>query len=92
MLATGALFGRFVCGFLCPFGWVQDLLYKIKTPKIKTFKGDRALRYFKYVVLVVMVILAAVADSKRRGNGDAVVFANGFARRVRCLQGSRCFR
>ena len=25
----GALLGRFVCGWLCPFGLVQDLLHKI---------------------------------------------------------------
>ncbi|MCG4850036.1 4Fe-4S binding protein, partial [Streptococcus gordonii] len=23
------LLGRFVCGFLCPFGWLQELLHKI---------------------------------------------------------------
>ena len=69
LLATGALFGRFVCGFLCPFGWVQDLLYKIKTPKIKSFKGDRALRYFKYVVLVVMVILLPSLIRNDAGTG-----------------------
>lgn len=28
----GSLFGRFVCGWLCPFGLVQDLLHKIPTP------------------------------------------------------------
>ena len=27
----GVLFGRLVCGWMCPFGLVQDLLYKIKT-------------------------------------------------------------
>ena len=25
----GTLLGRFVCGFLCPFGLIQDLLFKI---------------------------------------------------------------
>ncbi len=25
----GSIFGRFVCGWLCPFGLVQDLLHKI---------------------------------------------------------------
>lgn len=29
MAAFGVLLGRFVCGWLCPFGFVQDLLYKI---------------------------------------------------------------
>lgn len=69
LLASGALFGRFVCGFLCPFGWVQDLLYKIKTPKIKSFKGDRVLRYLKYAVLLVMVILLPSLVRNSAGTG-----------------------
>ena len=41
----GALMGRFVCGWLCPFGLVQDLLHKIPFPKkIKSFKADKHLR------------------------------------------------
>lgn len=54
----GALMGRFVCGFLCPFGLFQDLLYKIPfIKKIRTFKGDRFLRKLKYVFLIVFSIL-----------------------------------
>ena len=54
----GALMGRFVCGFLCPFGLIQDLLHKIPFPKkIRKFKGDKLLRYLKYVILLVFVIL-----------------------------------
>lgn len=56
---VGALAGRFVCGWLCPFGLIQDLLHKIPFPKkIKTFRGDRLLRRLKYVILLVFVILA----------------------------------
>ena len=29
LMIVGALVGRFVCGWLCPFGLIQDLLYKI---------------------------------------------------------------
>ena len=29
LLFFGALLGRAVCGFLCPFGFLQDLLYLI---------------------------------------------------------------
>lgn len=55
---VGALMGRFVCGWLCPFGLVQDLLYKIPFPKkINTFYGDKILRKLKYVILAVFVIL-----------------------------------
>ncbi|MFC4368177.1 4Fe-4S binding protein [Citroniella saccharovorans] len=54
----GALFGRFVCGWLCPFGLFQDLLYKIPfVKKIKTFKFDKHLRKLKYLILLVFVII-----------------------------------
>ena len=49
MVFIGAIFGRFVCGWLCPFGLLQDLLHKIPFPKkIKTFKGDKLLRNLKF--------------------------------------------
>jgi ferredoxin-type protein NapH len=69
LLAFGALFGRFVCGFLCPFGWVQDLLYKIPSKKIGTFKYDRLLRYLKFVVLAVLVILLPLLVKNAAGVG-----------------------
>lgn len=50
--------GRFVCGWLCPFGLIQDLLYKVPFPKkIKTFRWDQLLRKLKYIILAVFVIL-----------------------------------
>lgn len=58
LLFVGALIGRLVCGFLCPFGMIQDLLHKIPFPKkIRTFRGDQLLRKLKYVIFVVFVIL-----------------------------------
>ena len=58
LIFVGALVGRFVCGFLCPFGLIQDLLHKIPfVKKISTFKGDQWLRKLKYVFLAVFVIL-----------------------------------
>ena len=33
--AIGFLAGRFVCGWLCLFGLIQELLYKIPVPKIR---------------------------------------------------------
>ena len=57
LIFFGAGLGRAVCGFLCPFGLLQDLLHKIPFPKkIRTFKGDRKLRRVKYIVLLVLVI------------------------------------
>lgn len=58
LMFIGALTGRFVCGWLCPFGLVQDLLYKIPFPrKPAAFRGDRLLRKAKYLILAVFVIL-----------------------------------
>lgn len=55
---VGALIGRFVCGWLCPFGFLQDLLHKIPFPKkIKTFRGDKLLRKLKYMIFLVFVVL-----------------------------------
>ncbi|MDL2300567.1 4Fe-4S binding protein [Clostridiaceae bacterium OttesenSCG-928-D20] len=54
----GSLMGRFVCGFLCPFGLIQDLLHKIPFPKkLKAFRGDRLLRWAKYAILMLFVII-----------------------------------
>lgn len=58
VMLFGVILGRAVCGFLCPFGFIQELIYKIKTPKVKMpAKVDRPLRYLKYVVLVVLVVI-----------------------------------
>lgn len=61
LLFFGALLGRAICGFLCPFGFLQDLLHKIPFPgKRRTFKGDRVLRYVKYVVLIGLVVVLPI--------------------------------
>lgn len=58
LFLVGAILGRFVCGWLCPFGLIQDLLHKIPFPKkIGTFRGDKLLRKLKYLLLLVFVIL-----------------------------------
>ncbi|MDE6060763.1 MAG: 4Fe-4S binding protein, partial [Clostridia bacterium] len=52
----GIMLGRTICGYLCPTGLVQDLLYKIRTPKLQKSRYTRILSYFKYVLLIVFVI------------------------------------
>ena len=44
LLFFGALLGRAVCGFLCPFGWIQELLGRIPFYKKYRFRADRPLR------------------------------------------------
>ncbi len=67
ILAVGVLLGRAVCGFLCPFGLFQELLHKIPLPKIKLWKP---LRYIKYVMLLVFVMILPVASTSYAGAGD----------------------
>lgn len=55
----GLMLGRTICGWLCPFGLFQDLIYKIKTPKLKKSIVTRALSYLKYVILAVFVFILA---------------------------------
>lgn len=70
-LIAGALLGRFVCGWLCPFGLVQDLLYKIPVGrKITTVLGDRYLRLVKYGILLVFVILLPMFVLDIVGQGE----------------------
>lgn len=57
LLLLGVLWGRLACGFLCPFGLVQDLLSKLPVQKRKLFPP---LRYVKYLLLVVFVLLLPV--------------------------------
>ena len=57
ILLYGLLFGRWICGFLCPFGLIQDLVYKIKSPKIGKSNVTRALSGLKYVILLVFVVI-----------------------------------
>lgn len=57
LIFFGALLGRAVCGFLCPFGWLQELLNLIPFPKRNAFRADRPLRKLKYVVLALLVIV-----------------------------------
>lgn len=56
LILLGVLMGRFICGFLCPFGWFQDLLHKIPCKKFST-KKLKPLRWIKYIVLLLTVIL-----------------------------------
>jgi len=53
----GALLGRAVCGFLCPMGWLQELLDLVPTRKRNRFRLDKPLRKLKYLVLAASVIL-----------------------------------
>jgi polyferredoxin len=53
----GVLLGRFICGWLCPFGWFQDLFNKIPSKKLEWTEKLRNLRFVKYFILAIFVII-----------------------------------
>ena len=54
----GMIFGRLICGWMCPFGFFQDLLYKIPFfKKVKNLPGHKYAIYLKYVILLLFVII-----------------------------------
>ena len=62
LMLFGILLGRAVCGFLCPFGLVQDLLAKIPVKKLRVpGKIDRLARYLKYVVLALLIMIPVLS-------------------------------
>lgn len=62
-LLIAILFRRSFCGLLCPFGALQELFGKIgkalfKKRPVVPAKADKVLRYLKYGVLILTVLMA----------------------------------
>jgi len=53
VVAVGVALGRLVCGFFCPFGWFQDLLYRLPARKTTLPNWTRAGKYLALVLLVL---------------------------------------
>lgn len=71
LIFFGALLGRLICGFLCPFGLVQDLIYKIPfVRKLKKLPGDKWLKYLKYVIFILFVVLLPLFAVDAVGTSD----------------------
>lgn len=66
LMLVGALIGRAVCGFLCPFGLFQELLYKIPSRKFQLW---RPLIFAKYFVLIIFVLVLPAALTNFAGVG-----------------------
>ena len=56
LLLFGLLLGRVICGFLCPFGLIQELIYKLPTKKLKKNRLTRRLSWLKYGILAAFAI------------------------------------
>lgn len=57
LVLFGIVGGRLYCGYLCPFGFLQDLLFKIKSSKISHSIIPKAFSYLKYLILLIFVII-----------------------------------
>jgi polyferredoxin len=71
-MGFGLIFGRLVCGFLCPFGLIQELIHKIPFYKVKNTKATfwRAAGYAKYVLLGIFVVAIPLLLRSEMGLGE----------------------
>lgn len=67
LLLFSLVFGRIICGWLCPFGLLQELLGLIPFPKKKL--NVRKLSFVKYIVLAVFVVLIPLTVAIVKGIG-----------------------
>ncbi|MEM2431019.1 MAG: 4Fe-4S binding protein [Candidatus Bathyarchaeia archaeon] len=71
ILIFGALTGRFLCGWACPLGLIQDILAAGKTKKITISpKTHKSLINAKYIILGLILLMSAslsLAQFNERG-------------------------
>lgn len=72
-LLISLMLGRIVCGWLCPVGLVQELLYKLPTPKLNKNKWTERLSYLKYFVFAIFVVIIPIYMSMMYGKGAHVI-------------------
>ncbi len=61
LMIFGLSLGRWFCGWLCPFGLLQELIYKLPVKKFnQSSKADKIFRYLKYVLLIVFVLFIPI--------------------------------
>lgn len=73
LMIVGALTGRLTCGFLCPFGLVQDLMHRLPLPKkwkLRRIPGEKPLGLLRYGILLAFVILLPMLAVNIIGQGD----------------------
>ncbi len=62
-LVLALLIGRLYCGYICPFGAIQEILFikkfKIKIPE----RINKILSYIKYIILILLIVTLLIDDS-----------------------------
>lgn len=52
----GVIVGRMACGWLCPFGWLQELLYEMRDRwQLRVWNISESYRWLPYGFLIVLV-------------------------------------
>lgn len=74
IILTTLIFKRGFCGYICPFGTVQELLSKIKKVKPKiSLKIDKMSRNLKYIILITIILGTAITGTLVYRNYDPFV-------------------
>jgi polyferredoxin len=55
LLIFGALLGRWFCGWICPFGLFQEILYWIPAKKFELPKWTRGIKHFIFLIMVILM-------------------------------------
>jgi polyferredoxin len=76
---VAAFLGRSLCGWVCPFGLVQDLMEYVKRRHLEiSVRTHNWMIYIKYLVLlVVLVVSGSMAASVASGSGEGFSSALG---------------
>ncbi len=56
----GSVIGRAPCGWLCPFGLIQELIAKVPTTKHQLWRPFRGVRFALLAILVILLPVAVV--------------------------------
>ena len=64
LVLMGILFGRMICGWLCPFGLIQELLFRLPGPKLRKGQWSVRLSQLKYLWGVLLILLLHVIFDK----------------------------
>ena len=77
VLGLTLLFGPVFCGWICPFGTVEEFIGKIGRKIFKKrynnfipLKLDRLLRYLRYVILILVIVNTAISGKLLFSNFD----------------------
>jgi hypothetical protein len=74
------IFGNIYCGYICPFGALQELLGYILPEKLKaplSIEKMRKARAFKYVMLFILVIIFFVSRNRTTLAADPLISVFG---------------